>query len=76
MPATEPRTCAAEVSDEALAGWDAFVARHRINRNALGEVIGRYLAELGDDLPDVLRQWVEAADQLQRDRKSRRRRSD
>lgn len=70
MPASEVRYGVAQVTEEALAGWNAFVDRHDIDRNVLAEVMGRHLGDLAS-LRAPLRDWVEEAKALKRQRRRR-----
>lgn len=70
MPAAEPRFCLAQVTEETRNAWRDFADLHGIDRTALAEVIGIWLAEAPYPLPD----WVQVFIDQARDLKNQRRR--
>lgn len=71
MPAAEPRYCVAQVTEEARDGWRSFCERYDVDRNALGEVMGKRLGEIDGHLPALLERWVREAKDLKNQRRRR-----
>lgn len=71
MPAAEPRYCVAQVTEEARDGWRTFCEHYGVDRNALAEVMGLRLGEVGGRLPPVLERWVAEARDLKNQRRRR-----
>lgn len=71
MPAAEPRYCVAQVTEEARDAWRDFCERHSVDRNALGEVLGLRLAEMGDHPPALVERWLRETKALMNERKRR-----
>lgn len=72
MPAAESRYCVAQVTDQSRDGWRDFCEAHAVNRNALAEVIGYWMADhFLDDLPELVTLWVLQARDLRAQRNRR-----
>lgn len=71
MPASEPRYCVAEVTEEARDGWRDFSDRFDVDRTALAEVIGLALGDMDGRLPQILAGWVDEARALKNERRRR-----
>ena len=71
MPAAEPRYCVAQVTEETRDAWRAFCELHGVDRTALAEVIGAWLADAPDELPPLLEQWLAQARDLGASRRRR-----
>ena len=71
MPAAEPRYCVAQVTEEARDAWRDFCDLHSIDRTALAETIGAWMASSSQPLPALMERWLADARDLKNQRRRR-----
>ncbi len=71
VPASEPRYCVAQVTEEARDAWRDFCDRQAIDRTTLAEVIGSWFTTAPDPLPPQVQRWVNEARDLKNQRRRR-----
>ena len=71
MPAAEPRKCIAQVTEETRDAWRDFCDRHQIDRTAFAEVLGLWMADAPEPLPQWMQQIVDDARDLKNQRRRR-----
>lgn len=51
--------------------WRDFCDKHRIDRTVFAEVVGEWMVNAPDDLPELVASWVREAVELKNERRRR-----